>query len=128
MSKKFDVVVIGGGPAGYVAAIRCAQLGLNTACIDKWLSKDGKAVFGGTCLNVGCIPSKALLHVAKVIDEAGTMESHGVTFGKPEVDRLRKAKLLRKVSDDPEVEVEQALRNIGDPLIARRDVERKARS
>ena len=47
MSKKFDVVVIGGGPAGYVAAIRCAQLGLETACIDKWINKEGKAVFGG---------------------------------------------------------------------------------
>jgi dihydrolipoamide dehydrogenase len=57
----YDVVVIGGGPGGYVAAIRCAQLGLETACIDKWLDEDGKPALGGTCLNVGCIPSKALL-------------------------------------------------------------------
>lgn len=61
MASKFDVVVIGGGPGGYVAAIRSAQLGLKTACIDKWVNKEGKGVFGGTCLNVGCIPSKALL-------------------------------------------------------------------
>ena len=59
MSKKFDVVVIGGGPGGYVAAIRCAQLGLSTACIEKWTDKEDKPVLGGTCLNVGCIPSKA---------------------------------------------------------------------
>ena len=58
---RYDVVVIGGGPGGYVAAIRCAQLGLETACIDKWLDDDGKPALGGTCLNVGCIPSKALL-------------------------------------------------------------------
>lgn len=61
MSAKFDVVVIGAGPAGYVAAIRCAQLGLATACIDDRTGKDGAASPGGTCLNVGCIPSKALL-------------------------------------------------------------------
>lgn len=58
---KFDVVVIGGGPGGYVAAIRCAQLGMKTAVIDKWLDPTGKPSLGGTCLNVGCIPSKALL-------------------------------------------------------------------
>lgn len=57
----YDVIVIGAGPGGYVAAIRCAQLGLKTACIDKWIGEDGKAKLGGTCLNVGCIPSKALL-------------------------------------------------------------------
>lgn len=57
----YDVVVIGGGPGGYVAAIRCAQLGLETACIDKWLDPHDKPALGGTCLNVGCIPSKALL-------------------------------------------------------------------
>ena len=56
-----DVIVIGSGPAGYVAAIRCAQLGLETICIEKESSSDGKEVLGGTCLNVGCIPSKALL-------------------------------------------------------------------
>lgn len=61
MSQKFDVVVIGAGPGGYVAAIKAAQLGLKTACIEKYQDKDGKIALGGTCLNVGCIPSKALL-------------------------------------------------------------------
>ena len=59
------VIVIGGGPGGYVAAIRAAQLGLKTACIDQLRGKDGKAAPGGTCLNVGCIPSKALLDSSK---------------------------------------------------------------
>ena len=59
--NKYDVVVIGAGPAGYVAAIRCAQLGLKTACIDNWMDEQGQHRLGGTCLNVGCIPSKALL-------------------------------------------------------------------
>jgi len=82
MSKKFDVVVIGGGPAGYVAAIRCAQLGLSTACIDKWINKEGKAVFGGTCLNVGCIPSKALLDTSHKYEEAKEKFSiHGISTG-----------------------------------------------
>jgi len=58
--KAFDVVVIGGGPGGYIAAIRAAQLGLATACIDQWNSPDGKPMLGGTCTNVGCIPSKAM--------------------------------------------------------------------
>jgi dihydrolipoamide dehydrogenase len=65
MAEKFDVIVIGGGPGGYVAAIRAAQLGLKTACIDSYSGKDGKASPGGTCLNVGCIPSKALLDSSK---------------------------------------------------------------
>ena len=60
MSKEFDVVVIGAGPAGYVAAIRAAQLGMDVACIDKWLDLNDKPSLGGTCLNAGCIPSKAL--------------------------------------------------------------------
>ena len=65
MAKSYDVVVIGAGPAGYVAAIRCAQLGLRTACIDEWVNKKGKPVLGGTCLNVGCIPSKDLLQASE---------------------------------------------------------------
>jgi len=59
--SDYNVIVIGGGPAGYVAAIRCAQLGMKTVCIDKWINPEGKSSLGGTCLNVGCIPSKALL-------------------------------------------------------------------
>ena len=77
--KNFDVVVIGGGPGGYVAAIRCAQLGLNTACIESWLNDENEPVLGGTCLNVGCIPSKALLdsshHYSFIKHEA---KNHGI--------------------------------------------------
>ena len=75
-----EVVVIGGGPAGYTAAIRAAQLGLDALCID------ARSRAGGTCLHVGCIPSKALLHTAKVIDEAAAMAEHGVQFGAPQID------------------------------------------
>ena len=70
MSENYDVIVIGAGPAGYVAAIRCAQLGLKTACAEKWINKSGKPALGGTCLNVGCIPSKALLECTELYDQA----------------------------------------------------------
>jgi len=70
MSEKFDVIIIGAGPAGYVAAIRCAQLGLKTACIDNWINEKGKPSLGGTCLNVGCIPSKALLQSSELYEQA----------------------------------------------------------
>jgi dihydrolipoamide dehydrogenase len=71
MSDKYDVIVIGAGPGGYVAAIKAAQLGLNTACVESWTSEaDGKQVLGGTCLNVGCIPSKALLEISHKYEEA----------------------------------------------------------
>ena len=77
--KSFDVVVIGGGPAGYIAAIRAAQLGLNTACIDEWKGADGKPALGGTCTNVGCIPSKALLQSSENYEHAGHhFAEHGV--------------------------------------------------
>lgn len=77
--KKYDVIVIGAGPAGYVAAIRCAQLGLNTACIDSWLNKEGKSSLGGTCLNVGCIPSKALLESSELYEKALLhFDEHGI--------------------------------------------------
>jgi dihydrolipoamide dehydrogenase len=80
MSEKFDVVVIGSGPAGYVAAIRAAQLGLKTACIEKWRNDEGKGVNGGTCLNVGCIPSKALLDSSYKYHEAkDDLAIHGIT-------------------------------------------------
>src|SRR5690554_4242346 len=79
MSDKFDVVVIGAGPGGYVAAIRAAQLGLKTACIEKYQGKDGKLALGGTCLNVGCIPSKALLDSSWKYHEAKEgFEVHGI--------------------------------------------------
>jgi len=80
MSSTFDVVVIGAGPAGYVAAIRCAQLGLNTVCIDEWLNHKGESSLGGTCLNVGCIPSKALLESSRLYQQAKTdLKQHGIT-------------------------------------------------
>lgn len=70
MTDHYDVIVIGAGPAGYVAAIRCAQLGMKTACVEKWLNKDDKPALGGTCLNVGCIPSKALLEATEFYHSA----------------------------------------------------------
>ncbi len=70
MSKKFDVVVIGGGPGGYIAAIRASQLGMNVACIDEWKNSKGGPALGGTCTNVGCIPSKALLQSSEHFDHA----------------------------------------------------------
>ncbi|HBW82685.1 MAG TPA: dihydrolipoyl dehydrogenase [Gammaproteobacteria bacterium] len=79
MTKEYDVVVIGSGPAGYHAAIRCGQLGLRTACIEKWQSRDDKTVYGGTCLNVGCIPSKALLDTShKYVEALHEFETHGI--------------------------------------------------
>ena len=78
--SKYDVVVIGSGPAGYVAAIRAAQLGLKTACIEKGKAKTGKPAHGGTCLNVGCIPSKALLDSTHKFAEAShDFAAHGIT-------------------------------------------------
>jgi dihydrolipoamide dehydrogenase len=80
--KKYDVVVIGGGPAGYPAAIRAAQLGLSALCIDDWKNDEGQRVFGGTCLNVGCIPSKALLESTELYHRAHTeFEQHGIKVG-----------------------------------------------
>lgn len=87
MSDKYDVVVIGGGPGGYAAAIKAAQLGLNTACIDKYINKNGKPALGGTCANVGCIPSKALLDSTWKYHEAtNEFEIHGIKPGKVKMD------------------------------------------
>jgi dihydrolipoamide dehydrogenase len=80
MAQLFDVVVIGSGPAGYVAAIRAAQLGLSTACIEQWKTPAGKPALGGTCLNVGCIPSKALLESSENYERVQhKFEVHGIT-------------------------------------------------
>ena len=103
MAKEYDVVVIGSGPAGYVAAIRCAQLGFKTACIEKWLNNDGQTVYGGTCLNVGCIPSKALLDTSHKFAEARHhLEGHGIKTGKVSVDVPamieRKAKVVSQLT------------------------------
>ena len=87
MSEKYDVIVIGAGPGGYVAAIRAAQLGLKTACIDKFTGKDGKASPGGTCLNVGCIPSKALLDSSKHYHHVQhDYAAHGITVDGARID------------------------------------------
>jgi dihydrolipoamide dehydrogenase len=88
--QNFDVVVIGAGPAGYHAAIRAAQLGLKTACIDAALGKDGKPALGGTCLRVGCIPSKALLDSSRQFWNMGHIfDQHGISFEKPAIDVAR---------------------------------------
>jgi dihydrolipoamide dehydrogenase len=87
MAKNFDVIVIGGGPGGYIAAIRAAQLGFNTACIDDWKNKDGKPAPGGTCTNVGCIPSKALLQSSENYEEAAKhFGDHGIKVSGLEID------------------------------------------
>jgi dihydrolipoamide dehydrogenase len=87
MSEAYDVIVIGAGPGGYVAAIRAAQLGLKTACIDAFVGKDGKPALGGTCLNVGCIPSKALLDSSRQFHNlVHTFKDHGITAENPKID------------------------------------------
>lgn len=87
MANEYDVVVIGSGPAGYVAAIRCAQLGYKTACIEKWLTPENKTVYGGTCLNVGCIPSKALLDSShKFVEAQQHFDVHGIKLSKLTMD------------------------------------------
>jgi dihydrolipoamide dehydrogenase len=92
MAQAFDVVVIGSGPAGYIAAIRAAQLGLQTACIEEWRNPGGEAALGGTCLNVGCIPSKALLESSEQYEHAlHGLAGHGITVTGAKVDL---AKLL----------------------------------
>lgn len=85
--KEFDVIVIGGGPAGYVAAIRSAQLGMNTAIVDQYIGKDGKPALGGTCLNAGCIPSKALLDSSEHYDRVmHKFAGHGIRTTGVELD------------------------------------------
>src|SRR5215468_6853287 len=102
--KSFDVVVIGGGPAGYIAAIRAAQLGLSTACVDEAKAEDGKPALGGTCTNVGCIPSKALLQSSEHYEHAGHhFAEHGVKVKGLELDLAamlkRKEKIVKQNND-----------------------------
>src|SRR3569623_203893 len=120
---NYDVVVIGGGPGGYVAAIRCAQLGLRTACVDDWRNEDGKPALGGTCLNVGCIPSKALLdytHHYHPLQHG--IAAHGIPTGSVKLDGSvwrrrgsevtvlnRGASLLAKVDEDIAKEAQRQL-------------------
>src|SRR5688500_16003393 len=87
MSENYDVIVIGAGPAGYHAAIRAAQLGLKTACVDAGVGKDGKPALGGTCLRVGCIPSKALLDSSRQFWNMGHLfGDHGISFKDAKMD------------------------------------------
>jgi len=86
-NKSYDVIVIGAGPAGYVAAIRCAQLGMKTVCVDNWLNINGQPSLGGTCLNVGCIPSKALLESSELYEMSQKdLAGHGISVGDTSID------------------------------------------
>jgi dihydrolipoamide dehydrogenase len=104
MSKAFDVVVIGGGPGGYIAAIRAAQLGFNTACVDEWKNDKGAPALGGTCTNIGCIPSKALLQSSEHFEHAGHgFADHGIGVGRLSIDVAkmhgRRASVVKQNND-----------------------------
>jgi len=103
--KHTQVLVLGAGPGGYTAAFRAADLGLEVTLIERWTT------LGGVCLNVGCIPSKALLHAAKVIDEAASMAAHGIDFGAPKIDtdKLRgwKSGVVKKLTGGLEMLAKQ---------------------
>ena len=96
-NKHTEIVVIGAGPGGYAAAFRAADLGKQVILIDK------DPTLGGVCLNRGCIPSKALLHISKVMDEAAHLSKMGVSYGKPEIDlemiRAHKNKIVAQLND-----------------------------
>jgi dihydrolipoamide dehydrogenase len=102
MAQSFDVVVIGAGPGGYIAAIRAAQLGLSTACIEGWKNAKGELALGGTCLNVGCIPSKALLASSEEYEKvAKHLEPHGISVSGAKMDvakmQARKEAIVTKM-------------------------------
>ncbi len=103
MSRSFDLVVIGAGPAGYIAAIRAAQHGMSVTCIDEWRNRDGKYAFGGTCLNAGCIPSKAMLESSELYHRAEhEFKKHGIKTGDLAVDiaqmQKRRAGIVRQLT------------------------------
>ena len=98
---SFDVVVIGAGPGGYVAAIRCAQLGMSVACVDEWKNPQGKASLGGTCLNVGCIPSKALLESSENFEKIShDFDAHGISVKEVKIDVLKMLARKDKIVSD----------------------------
>ena len=104
MSESFDVIVIGGGPAGYPAAIRAGQNKLKVACIDEWKNFDGSYAFGGTCLNAGCIPSKALLESSELFQRAKDEFSiHGIKLGDIQLDlaamQKRRASIVKTMTN-----------------------------
>ena len=101
--QSFDVVVIGAGPAGYIAAIRCAQLGFETACVDKWKTPAGQYALGGTCLNTGCIPSKALLESSENYERVlHKFQVHGITASGVKLDlagmQARKGRIVARMT------------------------------
>lgn len=103
MAERYDVIVIGAGPAGYIAAIRAAQLGFKVACVEKWKSPQGELALGGTCLNVGCIPSKALLASSEEFENAAHhLGAHGISVSGVSVDvgrmLARKDGIVRKMT------------------------------
>src|SRR5262245_37561348 len=103
MAQSFDVVVIGAGPGRYIAAVRAAQLGFNTACIEGWKNAKGELALGGTCLNVGCIPSKALLSSSEEFEKAGHhLEAHGIQVAGVKMDvakmQARKESIVTKMT------------------------------
>ena len=103
MNKSFDVVVIGAGPAGYIAAIRAAQLGFSVACVEEWKNEKGEGVLGGTCLNVGCIPSKALLESSENYERvANKFGNHGIAVTGAKMDvakmQMRKQKIVTQLT------------------------------
>lgn len=101
--NHYDVIVIGAGPAGYVAAIRCAQLGMKTVCVDAWQDENGNSSLGGTCLNVGCIPSKALLESSEKYEQSlNDFKDHGISFKSVKFDvaimQARKNKIVSELT------------------------------
>jgi dihydrolipoamide dehydrogenase len=103
MSRSFDVVVIGAGPAGYIASIRASQHGMKVACIDEWVNRDGSNAFGGTCLNAGCIPSKALLESTELFHRAQhEFSKHGIEHAGVRMDiavmQERKAGIVKQLT------------------------------
>ena len=100
MSRSFDVIVIGSGPAGYVAAIRCAQLGMKVACVERWTNAKGKQSLGGTCLNVGCIPSKALLDSSEQYHKlTHDFKKHGIEVDAARIDVPKMIGRKQKIVD-----------------------------